>query len=130
IWKDLVEEGLADASKLRTREIDNNYWELGLGLQFNLSEKFAISVGGLRSQTGVADSYQSDFSYSNSSTSLGGGIQWKVTDKLTLDAGFLNTFYEDAELTFDFPEVSIGSYKEVLGKTTIDFAFGISYSIF
>ena len=29
------------------REIDKNGYELGLGLQFNLSEKFAVSVGGL-----------------------------------------------------------------------------------
>ncbi len=122
IWKEV------DATKIRTREIDNNYWELGLGLQFNLSDHFAISVGGLRSQSGIADSYQSDFSYSNSSTSVAGGIQWKITDRLTFDAGILNTFYEDAELTFNDPDV--GDYKETLGKTTIDFAFGLSYSIF
>ena len=122
IWEDV------DATQIRTRGIDQNYWELGLGLQFNLSDNFAISVGGLRSQSGIADSYQSDFSYSNSSTSVAGGIQWKINDRLTFDAGLLNTFYEDAELTFQDPD--IGSYKETLGKTTIDFAFGVSYSIF
>ncbi len=122
IWKSV------DATKVRTREIDNNYYEIGLGLQFNLSETFAISVGGLRSAAGIADSYQSDFSYSNPSVTGAFGIQWKISENLTLDAGFLNTFYEDKTHTFDDPDV--GSYKETFAKTTTDFAFGISYSIF
>jgi len=117
-----------DPTKIRPREIDKNYYELALGLQFNLSEKFALSVGALTSQPGVADSYQSDFSYSNPSYTLAGGIQWKVTERLALDAGLMNTVYKDAELTFTDPDV--GNYAETLGKTTMGFAFGLSYSIF
>ncbi len=128
IYKDLVAQGLADPSKIRTREIDKNGYEFGLGLQFNLSEKFALSVGGLMGDMGVADSYQSDFSYSNPSTTLGLGFMWKITDKLVLDAGFSDTFYKDQTVTFTDPDV--GSYKETLGKTTLNFAAGISYSIF
>jgi long-subunit fatty acid transport protein len=130
IWGDL------DQSKIRQREIDNNYYELGLGLQFNLSEKFAVSVGGLRSKKGVADSWQGDLSFSNSSHTLGGGIMWKITDKLTLDLGVSNTFYQDDEVPFDYPPYPdmtgkpITSYSNNYGKTTFDVAAGLSYSIF
>ncbi len=110
------------------RDIDGNYWELGLGLQFNLSDKFALSVGGLRSKNGVTPEYQSDFSYSNSSYTLGGGLMWKITDKLTFDLGVSNTFYEDDTVTFT--DAYVGDYTEVYGKTTINFAAGLSYSIF
>jgi len=110
------------------RDIDGNYWELGLGLQFNLSDKFALSVGGLRSKNGVTPEYQSDFSYSNSSYTLGGGLMWKITDKLTFDLGVSNTFYEDDTVTFT--DAYVGSYKEVYGKTTLNLAAGLSYSIF
>ena len=110
------------------RDIDGNYWELGLGLQFNVADNFAFSVGGLRSKNGVTPQYQSDFSYSNSSYTLGGGIMWKITDKLTLDAGVSNTFYEDDTVTFN--HASVGSYNETYAKTTISLAAGISYSIF
>ena len=110
------------------REIDKNGYELGLGLQFNLSDKFAISVGGLYGDMGVADSYQSDFSYSNPSMTWGGGFKWKITDKLVLDAGFSDTFYEDQTITFQ--DADLGKYTETLGKTTITFAAGLSYSIF
>jgi long-subunit fatty acid transport protein len=110
------------------REIDKNGYELGLGLQFNLSGKFALSVGGLYGDMGVADSYQSDFSYSNPSFTIGGGVMWKITEKLVFDAGVSNTYYQDQTITFSDPD--LGSYNETLGKTTLNFAAGLSYSIF
>lgn len=130
IWGDV------DNTKIRQREIDNNYYELGLGLQFNLSENFAVSVGGLRSKTGVADSWQNDLSFSNTSHTLGGGIMWKITDKLTFDLGVSNTFYQDDKVTFNYPGQpdlsgnSITSYTNNYGKTTFDIAAGLTFSIF
>jgi opacity protein-like surface antigen len=85
-------------------------------------------VGGLYGDMGVADSYQSDFSYSNPSVTAGAGIEWKIMDALTLDAGFSNTFYQDQTVTFNDPD--LGNYNENLTKTTINFAVGLSYSIF
>ncbi|MDX8340803.1 hypothetical protein SLH46_16520 [Draconibacterium sp. IB214405] len=110
------------------RDIDANYYELALGLQFNVTDNFAFSLGGMRSKNGVTPQYQSDFSYSNSSYTLGGGIMWKITDKLTFDAGIINTFYEDDTVTFT--HAGVGSYDETYAKTTISMAAGISYSIF
>lgn len=114
------------------REIDKNMWELGLGLQLNLTDKFALSVGGLTTNPGIADNYQSDFSYSNPSYTLAAGLQWKITDGLAFDAGFMNVFYKDAEVTFSDPDLTVnnGRYNEVLGKTTMGFGFGLTYSIF
>ncbi len=126
IWKS------SDPSKIRVREIEKMGYELGLGLQFNLTENFAVSVGGLVGDMGVADSYQSDFSYSNPSTTVGAGIMWKVGERLTLDAGFSDTFYKDQTVTYT-GDPDLGgnfSYKDTYGKTTIDFAIGLSYSIF
>ncbi len=122
VWKDV------DPSKIRKREIDKNGYEIGLGLQFNISDNLSFSVGGLYGDMGVADSYQSDFSYSNPSTTIGTGIMWKISDKLTLDAGFSNSFYKDQTVSFEDPDVP--SYNEIFGKTTLTFAAGLSYSIF
>ncbi len=114
------------------REIDKNMWELALGLQLNLTDRFALSVGGLTTNPGIADNYQSDFSYSNPSYTLAAGLQWKITDGLAFDAGFMNVFYKDAEVTFSDPDLTVnnGRYNEVLGKTTMGFGFGLTYSIF
>jgi opacity protein-like surface antigen len=77
---------------------------------------------------GIADSYQSDFSYSNPSVTAGAGIEWLIADGLTLDAGFSNTFYQDQTVTFNDPHV--GTYNETLSKTTMNFAVGLSYSLY
>ncbi len=110
------------------REIDKNGMEVALGLQFNLTDQFAVSVGGMRSKSGIADSYQSDFSYSNPAWTAALGIEWKVSDQLTVDAGAMNVFYED--VTVPFTDADAGNYTETLGKTTLGFALGLSYSIF
>lgn len=117
-----------DPSKIRDREIDKNGFELGLGFQFNVSDVFAVSVGGLRSTSFVMDSYQSDFSYTNPSYTAGAGIMWKLNERLTLDAGVSNTFYEDVTVPFNDPD--FGPYSDEMGKTTLSFAAGLSYSIF
>jgi long-subunit fatty acid transport protein len=126
--RDLSSWKSVDPTKIRTRQIENNGYEIGLGLQFNLTDNFAISAGGLMGDMGVAPSYQSDFSYSNPSTTVGGGIMWKITDKMTLDAGVSNTFYKDQTVNFADPVVP--SYNDVYGKTALTFAAGLSYSIF
>ncbi len=110
------------------REIEKNGMEVALGLQFNVLENFAFSVGGMYGDQGVADSYQSDFSFSNPSFTAGAGVEWKLTDALTVDAGFSNTFYQDQTVTFDDPD--LGEYKETYSKTTMNFAVGLSYAIF
>jgi long-chain fatty acid transport protein len=117
-----------DPTKIRHRDIDKNGYEIGLGLQFNITDNFSVSAGGLYGDMGVAPSYQSDFSYSNPSFTPGAGIMWKITDKLTLDAGVSDTFYQDEKVNFSDPVIP--SYDDVYGKTTLSFAAGISYSIF
>jgi long-chain fatty acid transport protein len=118
-----------DPSMIRKREIDHNGYEIGLGLQFNVADNFAFSLGGLYGDMGIADSYQSDFSYSNPSFTAGAGIEWKITDALVLDIGASNTFYKDQKVSFSDPYLN-NNYSETLGKTTLNFAAGLSYSIF
>ncbi len=127
-WGPNTRDVAASHPTVRNREIDRNGMEVGLGMQYNVSDVFAFSVGGLWGDQGVADSYQSDFSYSNPSVSVGAGIEWLITDALILDAGFSNTFYQDQTVSFTDPDV--GAYSETLGKSTMTFAVGVSYAIF
>ncbi len=110
------------------REMDGTAFDVALGLQYNITDKFAFSVGGLYADMGVADSYQSDFSYSLPSFTPAAGIEWALGERVILDAGVSNTFYFDQEVTFKDPDV--GDYKETYGKSTFVVAVGLSYSIF
>jgi len=115
------------------RTIDNNYIELALGVEYNLTDNFAVSAGYLNSNTGVSEQYQSDFSYSNDSYTAGLGFQWNMNERLVLDAGMMLTTYKDASKTFDasFDDLAknFGTYKETYGKDTFTFAFGLGYKI-
>jgi long-subunit fatty acid transport protein len=112
------------------RTIDHNSWELALGFQYNISEDFAISLGGMQSTTGVSEQYQSDFSYSNTSNTGGLGFQWNILPNLAIDAGMLFTVYKDAEKAFyRDADKTILDYTDTYDKKNIGFAIGLSYSI-
>jgi len=122
------------------KSIDKNYLELALGLEYKLTDKFAVSAGYLNSNMGVSQKWQSDFTYENDSHTEGIGFQWNISSKLVLDAGMMLTTYKDATKTFDstggFDEANtalisnFGPYNETYGKDTFTFAFGIGYKIF
>jgi len=108
------------------RTIDHNTWELAIGAQYQLIKKLALSAGYLRTEMGVSEQFQSDFSYFNSpANSYGGGIEWKPTPKFTVDAGMICTFYGDAKKAFT--DTTVGSYSETYKKHNLGFALGLSY---
>jgi long-chain fatty acid transport protein len=110
------------------RTIEKNYWELALGLQYNIVENFALSAGVMQSTTGVSEQYQSDFSYSNNSNTFGGGFQWNITKRLTFDAGVLYTTYAVAKKSFyKDAQKTILDFSETYDKVNYGFAFGIGY---
>ncbi len=117
-----------NSPNVRKKEIDHNLYEVALGFQYNITDNFAVSIGGLHGKTGVADSFQDDLSNSKTSTSIGGGIEWKINDRLILDVGALNSFYDNEKVTFNDPNV--GKYNESYTSTTFDVIVGLSYSIF
>ena len=111
------------------RTIDKNYVELAFGAEYKLTNKFAVSAGYLNSNTGVSEQYQSDFGFSNDSYTTGLGLQWKLDERLTLDAGMMLTTYKDYTKTF-VDAAPFGTYHETYGKDTFTVAFGIAYKIF
>lgn len=117
----------------QVRTIDNNFIEMAFGLEYKLTDNFALSAGYMNSNTGVSKQYQSDFSYSNDSYTVGAGFQWNINDRLVFDAGAMLTTYKDDSKTFteDFDELAktFGPYNETYGKDTFAFAFGIGYTI-
>jgi long-subunit fatty acid transport protein len=94
----------------------------------------------MNSNTGVSDNYQSDFSYSNDSYTIGLGFQWKLNKRLVLDAGAMMTTYKDAPKSFvetgKFDQTNtdlikqFGPYNENYKKETLTFGIGLGYSIF
>ncbi len=110
------------------KTFDHNMFEIAVGLEYALNDKWKISVGGMHTNTGVTEQYQSDFTYSNSAYTGGFGCQYKINNRLTLDAGFLHTTYIKGDKTL--VDENVGSYKETYDKRNFDFAIGINYKFF
>lgn len=102
--------------------IDNNYWELGVGFEYNISEQLLISAGYLRAQTGVKPLiYDDDISYSLSSNTFGLGGAYKINDKLTLQLGGYYTAYTPETLQY-------ADYEQKYEKNNLAFAIGLDFT--
>jgi len=115
------------------RTIAHNTWESALGAQYQLTRKFAVSAGYLRTVMGVTPQFQSDFSFiNNGANTFACGIQWKPTPKITVDAGGLYTGYSTDRKTFpggsDINTTGI-AYTESYTKHNIGFTVGLAYHI-
>ena len=111
--------------------IDNNSWELGLGVEYWFTKGFFASVGFDMTKSGVNDNYQDAFSYSLNTSSVAFGGGYKFNDTFTLNAGFYYVMYQDqtVDKTYDMWGQQMVPYSENYEKTTWGMAIGLDISI-
>ena len=108
--------------------IDQNSLDIGLGLEYDLSQAFTISAGYLRTKVGVNDMYQSDFTHELSSHSVGGGARLQLAKKLALELGAIYVKYDNADRTVtieDYPLPFTESYKRSAWAVSLGIEFRI-----
>ncbi|MGE4290047.1 MAG: OmpP1/FadL family transporter [Salinivirgaceae bacterium] len=105
--------------------VDKNLWEASLGLEYDINDMFTASIGFMRGVTGVRDQYQTDLSYSNSSTTVGLGVQIKPMENLSIDLGGLYVMYDDHSV--DYLTGTPYAYNMNYAKTTTTFGIGVNY---
>lgn len=104
----------------KEEKIDNGI-EFGVAFEYDLSDKLLISAGYSYGDQNVTPEYQTDLSYSLPSSTLAGGFGYKVSPKLMVNAGILNTFYDEDEKTTE-------TYTETYKKTNFNVGVGFDYS--
>lgn len=105
--------------------IDKNYMEIGLGLEYNISDNFLVSAGYLSAQTGVNQvNYNDDLSYSLSSNTFGLGGAYALNDMLKLQFGGYYTMYESP--TIDYMG---GPLTQKYEKSNMAFAIGLDIAL-
>lgn len=105
--------------------VNKNTYELGVGLEYDLSRLVTLSVGYLRTQFDLAPEYQDDINHELTSDSVGGGLKLNLTNRLSLELGALYVFYkkyEKQDSVYPFP-----AYPVTFNRTTLDAAVGINY---
>lgn len=83
----------ADAS--RQKAISGNTNEFLLGVEYDFNDKLTASVGGQLTNYGLTDEYQQPTSFSCDSYSVGLGVAYKITPKVSLNVAYFTTCYSD-----------------------------------
>ena len=111
----------------REMYVDKNSYEVGLGLEYQVTDMIGLSGGYLMTRYGLAASFQSDISHTLSADTLGGGFRVKLGEKIDLDLSAFYVMYKDASKTIAYPP--FGSYRETYKRTTVGFAVAFGYRI-
>ncbi len=108
----------------KTNEIDKNFLEYGLGVEYALTEKLRISAGWSHTTTGVNHNYQSSMTFSTNTNSFGGGFGYRITPMIDLNLAFQRAFYAEGSKPFS----DITTYTETYNKSTWMIAAGLDFS--
>ncbi len=132
-WADkkIINPNTPPPDSIMVNVIDKNYWELGLGFEYNITDQLLVSAGYLRAQTGVNKYYQSDLSYSLSSNTFGLGGAYKINDKLTLQLGGYYTAYLPTNVGGSETlgnGVTTLAYNSKYEKSNFAFAVGLDFA--
>lgn len=109
--------------------IDKNYFEIGIGLEYGISEQLFVSGGFLMSRSGVSEDYQSDLSYDLGANSFGLGVKYKLNDMMSLNLGGGYAMYTDSDKNFkhDLGGTSV-PVKETYSQNSLFIGVGVDFS--
>ena len=100
------------------------------GVEWDASEKVNISCGFQITRYGLTDDYMNDLSFVVNSYSVGAGISYKVSDKVTLTAAYFQTNYDDYDKTTTHTNVTDGStYQTSDSFTRTNRVLGLSCQV-
>ncbi len=105
----------------REDDLESNMYNITFSAQYNVSEKFLLSGSYGYAKTGATDDYQSDLSFSLSSSSIGFGGAYNINENIQVNLGYVMVFYQDHE-------VPATDYTTIYAKETKIFAAGVNFS--
>lgn len=96
--------------------------EFQLGVEYDIDDRFTVSLGGQRTDYGLSDDYQQDTSFACDSYSIGLGGAVNLTEKIRLNAGYFITLYSDYTKKAAFGQETFSRTNNVIG-VGVDFKF-------
>ena len=106
--------------------IDHNTHEFILGAEYDINKLLTISGSWEITRYGLSDEYMNDLSYSLSNNMVGGGVRIHATNRLSIDLGYMCTFYNDREVT---TQTAAGPKKDVYSRKNHSFGIGVNLDL-
>jgi len=111
-------------------EIDNNFWEFAIGLEYDINDEFLVSTGYLHAHTGVNQHYQSNLSFSLSTNTVALGGAYKINDMFKVNLGAYYVMYDKGYYTqYEGSGVNTIAYEETYLKSTFVAAIGVDITL-
>ena len=77
----------------------DNTWEANFGVEWDMNDKVMLSFGGQRTQFGFDDADMSDTNFFTGCSSLAICGAYKFSEKMTLNVGYMHSFYDNHKFT-------------------------------
>jgi len=104
--------------------IDGNTWELTAGIEYDVCPWLTLSCGWQKTNYNLSDSYMNDLSFVTNSNSWGCGARVNLGEKWAIDLGFMQTLYEDREVT---TATAAGNKVDLYSRTNRVLGIGVNY---
>lgn len=79
--------------------IDKNTQEFSAGAEWDCCKWVTVSASWQNTRYGLSDAYMNDLSFNCSNNMVGAGVRVHATSRLSIDLGYMHTFYKDKEVT-------------------------------
>ena len=119
---DKASKKYADKQKL----IDHNTHEFILGAEYDICKLITVSASWETTRYGLGDAFMNDLSFNLSNNMIGGGLRINATNRLSIDLGYMCTFYNDREVTT--PTV-VGPKTDLYSRKNHTFGIGFNLDL-
>ena len=103
--------------------IDGGTWEITGGAEYDICKLVTISAGWQTTNYDLSDGYMNDLSFTTSSNSVGGGVRLNVSQRTSIDLGYMQTFYSTRDVT---TATQAGEKKDSYTRTNRVLGIGFS----
>ncbi len=117
----------------REELLSSNSWELGIGAEYYLTEKFLLSAGWIMTSVGATDEYQTDLNHTLSTKNGWSiGLGWDILPYMQLNLGgqFVKYDQYDRNFSHDFAQSGLMvPIKESYERSNWIVGVGLNFSI-
>ena len=105
--------------------IDGGTQEILFGAEWDATKLLTVSAGWQNTHYDLSDAYMSDLVHNLSSNMIVCGVRFHVTEKISVDLGYMHNFYE--ERTVETPVSATVTKKDVYERRNDAFAVGVNF---
>ncbi len=107
--------------------LDNDSYDLGFALEFDVTKAITLSGGYIFTHTGAGNKYQLDTSYDLPANTFCAGARIRLSPALDLDLGGIYVAYKDQ--TQPLTSWLVGAYQQTYKQKTYGFGIGLNFHL-